>query len=138
MEHPKVFTAGDPMVERIRSLCAGFPESIEIESWGRPTFRAGKKIFAVAGATMDRPHTLVFKPDPQEHPALLELPSIFVPPYFGPGGWLAIEVDDDTDWVFVAELIDSSYRQVALKRQLAALDALGTFGASSGSSGTNT
>ncbi|MCS5732540.1 MmcQ/YjbR family DNA-binding protein [Herbiconiux daphne] len=122
MEHPKLFTADDPVVARIRELCADYPESAEVLAWGRPTFRAGKKIFVVAGATMDHPHTVVFKPDPEEHPALLELPEIFVPPYFGPSGWLAIEVGDRTDWQFVAELIETSFRQVALKRQLAALD----------------
>jgi hypothetical protein len=36
-----------------------------------------------------------------------------------------MDVDEsaDTDWALVAELIDTSYRQVALKRQIAALDA---------------
>jgi predicted DNA-binding protein (MmcQ/YjbR family) len=125
MEHPKLFERDDAIVARIRSLCAGFPESAEVEAWGRPTFRAGKKIFVVAGATMEHPHTVVFKPDTEEHRALLELPMIFVPPYFGPSGWLAITIDDDTDWQFVAELIDTSYRQVALKRQLRALEARG-------------
>ena len=123
MAHPPLFEADDPVVERLRALCAPFPESVEIEAWGRPTFRAGKKIFAVAGATMDRAHTLVFKPDPEEHPALLELPQIFVPPYFGASGWLALELDHDTDWAFAAELLDASHRQVALKRQLKVLDA---------------
>jgi predicted DNA-binding protein (MmcQ/YjbR family) len=121
--HPELFDPADPVVARVRELCAGYPECAEVEAWGRPTFRAGKKIFAVVGATMDRPHTLVFKPDTEEHRALSELDVIFVPPYFGPSGWLAIDLDDDTDWTFAAELVDTSYRQVALKRQLAALDA---------------
>jgi predicted DNA-binding protein (MmcQ/YjbR family) len=122
MDHPKLFEPGDPVVERLRELCAHFPESAEVESWGRPTFRAGKKIFAVAGSSMQTPHTLVFKPDPEEHRALVELPEVSIPPYFGPGGWLAIDLDGGTDWTFVAELLDSSYRQVALRRQIAALD----------------
>ena len=123
MEHPKVFAEGDPVVQRLRELCSGFPEFAEVESWGRPTFRAGKKLFAAAGSAMARAHSVVFKPDPEERPALLELPAVFIPPYFGPSGWLGIDLDDDTDWEFVAELLDTSYRQVALKRQLAALDA---------------
>ncbi|MDO9394990.1 MAG: MmcQ/YjbR family DNA-binding protein [Herbiconiux sp.] len=125
MEHPKLFEPHDPVVERVRALVQGYPEVAEVEAWGRPTFRAGKKIFAVVGATMDRPHTLVFKPDPEEHPALLERDTVFVPPYFGPSGWLALELalDARTDWTLVAELLDTSYRRVALKRQLAALDA---------------
>ncbi|RWZ53268.1 MmcQ/YjbR family DNA-binding protein [Labedella phragmitis] len=74
---------------------------------------------------MDRPHSLVVKPDVEERRALLELPRVFVPPYFGPAGWIGIDVDESprTDWTVIAELIDASYRQVALKRQVAALDA---------------
>ncbi|WP_460942854.1 MmcQ/YjbR family DNA-binding protein [Okibacterium endophyticum] len=124
MEHPELFDADDPIVQRVREVCAPYPEVTEVQAWGRPTFRAGKKIFAVVGSSMDRPHTIVFKPEPEERPALLEDARFFSPPYFGPGGWLAIEVElDDTDWGLVAELIDASYRQVALKRQVAALDA---------------
>ncbi|WP_291057160.1 MmcQ/YjbR family DNA-binding protein [Herbiconiux sp.] len=123
MEHPQLFEPGDPVLERLRAICADYPESAEVEAWGRPTFRAGKKLFALAGAMMARPHSVVFKPDPEERPALLELPDVFVPPYFGPSGWLAIDLHDGTDWTFVAELLDTSYRQVALKRQIAALDA---------------
>lgn len=123
MEHPQLFEPADPVLERLRAICAGYPESAEVQAWGRPTFRAGKKLFAIAGAMMTRAHSVVFKPDPEEHPALLDLPGVFVPPYFGPSGWLAIDLDDRTDWTFVAELLDTSYRQVALKRQIAALDA---------------
>jgi predicted DNA-binding protein (MmcQ/YjbR family) len=124
-QHPLLFEEGDPIVERVRSLCAPYPGSAEVMAWGRPTFRAGKKIFVSLGSSMDRPHSLVLKPDVEERRALLELPGIFVPPYFGPGGWVGVDVDESagTDWTFVAELIDASYRQVALKRQLAALDA---------------
>jgi predicted DNA-binding protein (MmcQ/YjbR family) len=74
---------------------------------------------------MDRPYSVVFKPDPEERRALIEDPRFFVPPYFGAAGWLGIDVGgDDTDWAELAELLETSYRQVALKRQLAALDAI--------------
>lgn len=123
MEHPPLFAANDPLVERVRSICVRYPESVEVEAWGRPTWRAGKKIFTVMGSEMERPHTIVFKPDPEERLARLEDERFFVPPYFGPAGWLALRLDDDTEWMLVAELIDASYRQVALRRQLTALDA---------------
>ena len=46
-----------------------------------------------------------------------------VPPYFGPSGWLAPEFQAaPVDWEEVAELMETSYRQVALKRMLKALD----------------
>lgn len=124
-QHPLLFEEGDPIVERVRSLCAPYPESAEVMAWGRPTFRAGKKIFVTLGSSMDRPYSVVLKPEAEERRALLELPRVFVPPYFGPGGWIGLDVDEGpaTDWTLVAELIDASYRQVALKRQITALDA---------------
>ena len=48
----------------------------------------------------------------------------FVPAYYGPSGWRAVDLDrEDVGWDEVAELVDASYRTVANKRQLAALDA---------------
>ena len=118
-----LFEPGDPLLQRLRSVCMVFPEAAEVLAWGRPTFRAGKKIFATAGSSMERPSSVVFKPDPEERLALIEDPRFFIPPYFGPAGWLAIDLDrPETDWTELAELMETSYRQVALKRQLAALD----------------
>jgi hypothetical protein len=46
-----------------------------------------------------------------------------VPPYFGPSGWLAIALGrKKIDWTEIAEIVDASYRQVALKRMLRTLD----------------
>ena len=61
-------------VTRLRRLSASLPETAEVEAWGHPTFRAGKKIFATFGA-------------------------------------------------IVADLVETSYRMVALKRMVKALDA---------------
>jgi len=75
---------------------------------------------------MDHPFTFVFKPAPGERLAYLEDPKFYSPPYWGPGGWLALGIDaPDTDWSLVAEIIDTSYRQVALVRQITALDSAG-------------
>jgi predicted DNA-binding protein (MmcQ/YjbR family) len=123
MEHPRLFHEPDAALDRLRIICLSLPEAVEVLAWGRPTFRAGKKIFVTVGAHMDRPYSIVFKPDPEERRALVDDPRFFIPPYYGPAGWLAIDFDSpDTDWQELAELIDTSYRQVALKRQLAELD----------------
>ena len=121
MEHPEVFEPDDPIVQRVREICLRFPEAVELPSWGRPSFRVGK-IFAVVGQSSELPHTLVFKSDPEERRALIEDARFFIPPYAGASGWLAIGIDPpETDWVELAELIETSYRQVALKRQVALL-----------------
>lgn len=127
MEHPLLFDDGDALVHRIRALALGLPEAVETLNHGRPSWKAGEKgrAFAVLGATMDRPDTLVFKPDPAEAPAWREDPRVFIPKYWGPSGWLAIDLDRTaTDWSETRELIETSYRQVALRRQLAVLDAV--------------
>ena len=129
--HPQVVDPQHPVMVRLRRICLRYPESVEVNVWGRPTFRAGTKIFAVAGSSMDVPLSMVFKPDPEDDPALRQDPRVYVPPYFGPSGWLAIHLDGDdggVDWDLIAELVDASYRQVALKRQLAALDAAPVLG----------
>jgi len=120
--HPDVVDPHHPFVERLRGICMAYPEAAEAAAWGRATFRAGKKIFVVAGSSMEIPLSMVFKPDPDDDPALRQDPRVFVPPYFGASGWLAIHLADGY-WDEIAELVDASYRQVALKRQLVALDA---------------
>jgi predicted DNA-binding protein (MmcQ/YjbR family) len=113
----------DPYLKELRAVCLAFPESAEVEAWGRPTFRAGKKMFAVFEGNDDHPYAVIFKPEPDERLALVDDPRFYVPAYFGPGGWLALDFTAaPVDWDEVAELMDSSYRQVALKRMLKVLD----------------
>ncbi len=90
---------------------------------GRPTFRAGRKILGVFSGTDERPWGLIFKPDGDERASLLEEERFYPPPYFGPSGRLALDLEaSQVDRDEVRELADASYRQVALKRMLRALD----------------
>ncbi len=123
MEHPPIFAPGDPLVQRVRELCLDLPEAVEIQAWGRPTFRARRPIFVHMGATRERPHSIVFKTDPDEHTALEQDGRFFHPPYYDGANWLAIDFDlPHTDWVLLAELIETSYRQVAVTRQVNLLE----------------
>jgi len=36
-------------LKQVRALCLALPEAREVEAWGHPTFRAGKKMFAGFG-----------------------------------------------------------------------------------------
>jgi hypothetical protein len=113
----------DPYLADLRKVFLAFPEAVEVEAWGRPTFRAGKKIFGVFSGTDERPWGLIFKPESDERAPLLQDARFYSPPYFGPGGWLALDLEAaPIDWEEVRELADASYRQVALKRMLKALD----------------
>ena len=123
--HPQVVDPQHPSVVAVREICLGFPESSEVEAWGRPTFRAGKKIFVVVGARMDEPLTVIFKPgSADERLAYLERKGFFSPPYWGPGGWLAVPIDG-VSREELGEIIDTSYRGVALVRQVKTLDGRG-------------
>lgn len=117
------FAPDDPLTQRVRAICMPYPEAAEVMAHGRCTFRAGKRQFAIVGAVHDPVGAVEFIPDDSERPALLERDDVFVPPYEGPYGWLALRVESESgDWGLLAELLDTSYRKVALRRQLRALD----------------
>lgn len=105
---------------RLRKLVADWPESCEVEAWGHPTFRAGKKIFAGFGEHEGRP-AITVKSTHAEQQLLCSGEGFFVPPYVGKQGWVGILVDD-VPWPQIADLVEASYRAVALKRMLAEFD----------------
>jgi predicted DNA-binding protein (MmcQ/YjbR family) len=125
VEHPRVVDPAHPLIERVRRICFALPEVVEVEAWGRPTFRAAKPIFVHVAATSERPFSIVVKTDPEEHLALIEDGRFSGVPYYDRARWVGADLDTpDTDWELLAELIETSYRQVANRRQVTALDAL--------------
>jgi predicted DNA-binding protein (MmcQ/YjbR family) len=123
MAHPRMYNDDDPYLEDLRKVCLALPESAEVEAWGRPTVRAGKKMFAVFEGSDEHPFAVIFKPESDERPVLVDDPRFYVPAYYGPSGWLSLDFTAaEVDWGEVAELMESSYRQVALKRMLKALE----------------
>nr|WP_226924646.1 MmcQ/YjbR family DNA-binding protein [Georgenia satyanarayanai] len=135
--HPRMYDDDDPYLARLRPLALGFPAATEVETFGRPTFRA-RKMFAIYGGGTKGPaqtrrrydHGLIVLPDGEEELAALhEDPRAFVPAYYGPFGWVGIDLagtpPEDVDWQEVAELLDGSYRQVAGPRLVRRLDADG-------------
>jgi predicted DNA-binding protein (MmcQ/YjbR family) len=123
MAHPRMYRDDDPYLGELRTICLALPETTEVEAWGTPTFRAGKKIFALFSCDEER-YAVIFKPEDDDRPALVQDERFFAPRYWGPSGWLALDVTAaPVDWEEVGELVEGSYRQVALKRMLTALDA---------------
>ena len=49
-------------LKKIRGICLGWPEAAEIQAWGHPTFRAGKKMFALALHLADRRAVITPRP----------------------------------------------------------------------------
>ncbi len=146
MSHPVMYDEDDPLLARLRAAAAGLPDVHEKVSHGRPVLAAGEKgkVFAVYGGSVKvRPgeherhdHAVLLKPDPAEAGALAEDARFFRPAYYGPGGWLGLDLDGagrdgaghDVDWTEVGELLESSYRTVAGRRLLDRLDAAPRLG----------
>jgi predicted DNA-binding protein (MmcQ/YjbR family) len=100
----------------------GLPEVRETIKWGHPTFEAGKKMFAVLDRYEDRV-CIAFRASPERRPELLEDERFFEAPYAARHGWVCLHADGYLNWREVETLLLDSYRLVALKRMVAALDA---------------
>ena len=112
----------DPMLECVRSICLALPESCEVEAWGHPTFRAGKKMFATYGGEPGEP-AVHFNVGFDRQDKLLNDDRFFPTPYAAHRGWVSLRLTKKTDWKEVTQLAREAYRQVALKRMLKALEA---------------
>ena len=115
-------------IDRVRRICLALPEATERASHGEPTwFVGGKKTFA----TLDDHHhgaahlsVWCAAPEGAQETLIALSPDVyFRPPYVGHRGWIGIVLDGKVDWDEVAERIEESYRCVAPKRLVAALDA---------------
>jgi predicted DNA-binding protein (MmcQ/YjbR family) len=133
MSHPVMYEEDDPALARLRAAAARLPEVHEKVSHGRPVLTAGEKgrVFAVYGGSVKvRPgvheqhgHAVLLKPDPADAGALAEDPRFFSPAYYGPAGWVGLDLaGHDVAWDEVAELLDASYRTVASRTLLRRLD----------------
>lgn len=40
MAHPPMYQDDDPYLAEVRKVFLAFPEAVEVEAWGRPTFQA--------------------------------------------------------------------------------------------------
>jgi predicted DNA-binding protein (MmcQ/YjbR family) len=117
-----MFDDADPLLVRVREVAATFPGVGEKVSHGRPAFFT-KKVFAYYGGSVrvgdewvQHPRSIVVQPDPGDRPALLEDPRVYVPAYFGPSGWVGFDLDEESDWDEVVELLDASFRLTAPRR----------------------
>jgi predicted DNA-binding protein (MmcQ/YjbR family) len=117
------FKGYDRALEKVRAACLALPEAREVEAWGHPTFRAGKRMFAAfGGAEADGP-SLGLKVGFERQEELLRDERFFPTPYAAHRGWVSLRIDGKTEWDEVRGLLREAYRQVALQRMLKALDA---------------
>jgi predicted DNA-binding protein (MmcQ/YjbR family) len=110
-----------PVFARARRLCLAFPATTETSSWGHPNFWAGRKTFCTFEILNGRP-SIAFRLAPVDVAAALRRKDFFATPY-GRGVWSSAWVDGGVDWKLIKSLLERSYRLVASKRLLTALDA---------------
>ncbi len=118
----------DQSLADLRRICLGLPGAAEKVSHGRPCFFT-KKVFAIYGAVTKGDHlsgrydkSVVILPDPDEAAALLATPRFFVPAYWGPHGWIGMDLSAaEVDWDEVSELVTESFRLTALRSLVAQL-----------------
>src|SRR5437870_5049337 len=101
--------AYDRALERVRALCLVLPEAREVEAWGHPTFRAGKKMFAGFGEH-DGDLTLGMKVGFDRQEERLRDSRFFPTPYAARQGWVSIRIDAETDWDELDGLLREAYR----------------------------
>ncbi|MDP9116024.1 MAG: MmcQ/YjbR family DNA-binding protein [Actinomycetota bacterium] len=120
----------DP-VASLRRVCLALPETSERASHGEPGFfiRDKKQFVAVDNHHHGADHLAFWcaaPPGTQEQLIAENPDQFFRPPYVGHRGWLGVRIDNDPDWVEIAEIVTDAYRQVAPKQLLALLDGAGS------------
>ncbi len=118
----------DVPLDQVRRIALALPEATERPSHGEPAWFVGKRLFATYAEQHhdDRVAVWLAAPLGAQEALIEEDPArFFRPPYVGVRGWLGIYLDLPAapDWDELAELLADSYRMVAPKRLLAALDA---------------
>lgn len=109
------------LLQKLRDVCLTFPEAMEQETWGHPTFRVRGKIFATAGADEDGRVSMSAKSSEQAE-LLASGDPFFFPSYVGSKGWIGVKLGRSTDWEEIAEIVEDSYRHIAPKRLVKQLD----------------
>ena len=96
-----------------RELCLAFPEAEEFESHGSPNYRARKgKVFAVWALNHHGDgHVGLWLNTPalEQSRLLASSKDLYKPPYVGPGGWIAVELNKGVSWKRVCELVHMAY-----------------------------
>src|SRR6266566_337976 len=108
----------EEVLEGIRKICLGLPETTERLSHGAPTFFVrGKRpflmvmrdhhndcLFAIWCPAGDGLQAMRVEADPER---------FFVPPYVGHRGWLGVRLDRGLHWDELAGIAEDAYAEVA-------------------------
>ena len=109
-----MYSDADPGLAEVRKVCLALPEAVEVEAWGRPTFRAGKgKMFAVF--ELPDLESLSFKVEPALFPILTQREGIVPAPYLAHHSWIKVKPPTALPLAELEMLLRESYGLVARK-----------------------
>src|SRR6266404_656939 len=94
----------DKALKQVRALCLTLPEACEVEAWGHPTFRAGKKMFAALGQDAQG-LALGLNVGFDRQDELLNDDRFYPTTYAARLGWVSLRVDANIDWHEVSQLL---------------------------------
>src|SRR5260370_39315022 len=90
-------TGNDRILMKVRSICLALPETKEVEAWGHPTFRAGKKMFAACGEDAGV-FTIGLKVGFDRQEDLLKDDRFYPTPYAAHQGWVSLRLTGKVHW----------------------------------------
>ena len=114
-KHPLNKVTAPTALRRLRALCLALPNTEERISWGTPTFRSPKRIYAMYAdaathAGRRRPGVWIMAaPGRQERMTRTAPTRFFVPPYVGVSGWIGVWLDDVCRWDELADILASAH-----------------------------
>lgn len=112
----------DQVLAKLQSLCLSLPRTKETQTWGKPHFRVGEKIFCGCGEDQGRPR-IGLKMEKTDAQQMMKMPGIEKAPYSRPNdGWVSIDPNVFDCWDEIGRLVIDSYRLIAPKRVAALLD----------------
>jgi hypothetical protein len=115
------------ILEVVREICLGLPETSERPSHGAPTFFVrDKRSFATVWSNHHgdgRFALICAAPDGMQAMLVEGEPARFyVPPYFGHRGWIGVRLDRGFDHGEIAGIIEDAYAEVAPPRLVEAAE----------------
>ena len=119
--NPWLGKGAQKMLTTMHEHCLRLPETVREERGSHPTWKGGKKAYASVAHDQGR-LKLRFKIGVEQQAFLESDPRYTIPLYYGASGWINLDVQNGVNWEEVDGLLESSYRQIALKRMLKVLD----------------
>jgi hypothetical protein len=116
--------APEPLIDRIRAVCLGFPGTTERLSHGETAFFAGRQFVQTwTGGHHDHAfaHLWAAAPPGAQDSRVAEAPGrYFRPPYVGGRGWIGMRLDGEVDFDEVADVCEEAFRVIAPRRSVVA------------------